>query len=162
MLTNKKNRRDRVANLEKSQILDPEKVKRDKKRKRKVVALTVLAAITGLLAAAFAAFLIVGAIGKANLRSNVIAAPKLENAPVVVELQPTEEESAGWKEGWVKYNGQIYAYNEDILTFLVMGIDKNRDVKEVEEGTNGGQADALFLVVLNPHDNSLSVIGARI
>ena len=40
-----------------------------------------------------------------------------------------------------------------------MGIDKNRDVKEVEEGTNGGQADALFLVVLNPHDNSLSVIG---
>ena len=159
MLTNKKNRRDRVANLEKSQILDPEKVKRDKKRKRKVVALTVLAAITGLLAAAFAAFLIVGAIGKANLRSNVIAAPKLENAPVVIELQPTEEESAGWKEGWVKYNGQIYAYNEDILTFLVMGIDKNRDVKEVEEGTNGGQADALFLMVLNPHDNSLSVIG---
>lgn len=159
LLTNKKNRRDRVANLEKSQILDPEKVKRDKKRKRKVVALTVLAAITGLLAAAFAAFLIVGAIGKANLRSNVIAAPKLENAPVVIELQPTEEEAAGWKEGWVKYNGQIYAYNEDILTFLVMGIDKNRDVKEVEEGTNGGQADALFLVVLNPHDNSLSVIG---
>lgn len=159
MLTNKKNRRDRVANLEKSQILNPEKVKRDKKRKRKVVALTVLAAITGLLAAAFAAFLIVGAIGKANLRSNVIAAPKLENAPVVIELQPTEEESAGWKEGWVKYNGQIYAYNEDILTFLVMGIDKNRDVKEVAEGTNGGQADALFLVVLNPHDNSLSVIG---
>ena len=159
MLTNKKNRRDRVANLEKSQILNPEKVKRDKKRKRKVVALTVLAAITGLLAAAFAAFLIVGAIGKANLRSNVIAAPKLENAPVVIELQPTEEEAAGWKEGWVKYNGQIYAYNEDILTFLVMGIDKNRDVKEVEEGTNGGQADALFLVVLNPHDDSLSVIG---
>lgn len=159
MLTNKKNRRDRVANLEKSQILDPEKVKRDKKRKRKVVVLTVLAAITGLLAAAFAAFLIVGAIGKANLRSNVIAAPKLENAPVVIELQPTEEEAAGWKEGWVKYNGQIYAYNEDILTFLIMGIDKTKDVKEVAEGTNGGQADALFLVVLNPHDDSLSVIG---
>lgn len=159
LLTNKKNRRDRVANLEKSQILNPEKVKRDKKRKHKVVVLTVLASITGLLAAAFATFLIVGAVGKANLRSNVIAAPKLENTPVVIELQPTEEEAAGWKEGWVKYNGQIYAYNEDILTFLVMGIDKNRDVKEVAEGTNGGQADALFLVVLNPHDNSLSVIG---
>lgn len=159
LLTNKKNRRDRVANLEKSQILNPEKVKRDKKRKHKVVVLTVLASITGLLAAAFATFLIVGAVGKANLHSNVIAAPKLENAPVVVELQPTEEEAAGWKEGWVKYNGQIYAYNEDILTFLVMGIDKNRDVKEVAEGTNGGQADALFLVVLNPHDDSLSVIG---
>ena len=159
LLTNKKNRRDRVANLEKSQILNPEKVKRDKKRKHKVVALTVLASITGLLAAAFATFLIVGAVGKANLRSNVIAAPKLENAPVVIELQPTEEEAAGWKEGWVKYDGQVYAYNEDILTFLIMGIDKTKDVKEVAEGTDGGQADALFLVVLNPHDNSLSVIG---
>ena len=159
LLTNKKNRRDRVANLEKSQILDPEKVKRDQKRRRKVVALSVLAVITGLLAAAFAAFLIVGAVGKANLHSNVIAAPKLENAPVVVELQPTEEEATSWKEGWVKYNGQIYAYNEDILTFLIMGIDKTKEVKEVAEGTNGGQADALFLVVLNPHDDSLSVIG---
>lgn len=78
---------------------------------------------------------------------------------LVIELQPTEEEAAGWKEGWVKYNGQVYAYNEDISTFLIMGIDKNRDVKEVAEGTNGGQADALFLVVLNPHDDSLSVIG---
>lgn len=158
-MTNKKNRRDRAANLEKSEILNPEKVKRDKKRKHKVVALTVLASITGLLAAAFATFLIVGAVGKANLRSNVIAAPKLENAPVVIELQPTEEEATGWKEGWVKYDGQVYAYNEDILTFLIMGIDKTKDVKEVAEGTDGGQADALFLVVLNPHDNSLSVIG---
>ena len=158
MLTSKKNRRDRAANLEKSEILNPEKVKRDKKRKHKVVALTVLASITGVLAMAFVAFLVVGAIGKANLRSNVIAAPKLENAPVVIEMQPTEE-SSEWKEGWVKYNDQIYAYNEDILTFLIMGIDKTKDVKEVAEGTNGGQADALFLVVLNPHDDSLSVIG---
>lgn len=159
LLTNKKNRRDREANLEKSKILNPEKVKRDKKRKHKAVALTVLASVTGLLAVAFAAFLIVGAVGKANLRSNVIAAPKLENAPVVIEMQPTEEEVSTWQEGWVKYNDQVYAYNEDILTFLIMGIDKTKDVKEVAEGTDGGQADALFLVVLNPHDNSLSVIG---
>ena len=159
LLTNKKNRRDREANLEKSKILNPEKVKRDKKRKHKAVALTVLASVTGLLAVAFAAFLIVGAVGKANLRSNVIAAPKLENAPVVIEMQPTEEEVSTWQEGWVKYNDQVYAYNEDILTFLIMGIDKTKDVKEVAEGTDGGQADALFLVVLNPNDNSLSVIG---
>ena len=159
LLTNKKNRRDREANLEKSKILNPEKVKRDKKQKHKAVALTVLASVTGLLAVAFVAFLIVGAVGKANLRSNVIAAPKLENAPVVIEMQPTEEEVSTWQEGWVKYNDQVYAYNEDILTFLIMGIDKTKDVKEVAEGTDGGQADALFLVVLNPHDNSLSVIG---
>lgn len=54
----------------------------------------------------------------------------------------------------MKYNGSIYAYNEDIRTFLFMGIDKKSDVKEVEEGTKAGQADALFLAVMNPHDKT--------
>ncbi len=159
MFSSNKNRNDRKANREKDEILNPEKLKQDQKRRKKRIALTILASITGVLAAAFVAFLIVGAMGKANLRNNVVAAPKLENAPVVIEQQPTEEESDEWQEGWVKYNDQIYAYNEDILTFLVMGIDKNKDVKEVAEGTNGGQADALFLVVLNPHEDSLQIIG---
>ena len=52
-----------------------------------------------------------------------------------------------------------YAYNEEILTFLIMGIDKLSDVEEVAEGTDGGQADALFLTVLNPKTKRMKVIG---
>jgi LCP family protein required for cell wall assembly len=71
----------------------------------------------------------------------------------------TEEEHEKWQEGWVKYQDAVYAYNEEILTFLIMGIDKRDDVKEAEKGTDGGQADALFLLVLNPKDESIKVIG---
>ncbi len=70
----------------------------------------------------------------------------------------TEEEHEKWQEGWVKYQDAVYAYNEEILTFLIMGIDKLEDVKEAEGGTDGGQADALFLVVLNPKDKSIRVV----
>lgn len=160
LLRNTKNRRDRAADLEKAQILEPERIEQNKKNKRRRIVLSALAGVTGLLAVVFLAFVVVRAVGKANLHSTAEAAPKLADAPVVIELQP-EEETTKWKEGWVKYQDQIYEYNEDILTFLIMGIDKKNDVKEVAEGTNGGQADALFLVVLNPHDDSLSVIGVN-
>ena len=70
------------------------------------------------------------------------------------------ENSAVWENDWVRYNGNVYDYNEDITTFLIMGIDKDDEVvKEVQEGTDGGQSDALFLLVLNPHDESIKIIG---
>lgn len=121
--------------------------------------LAVLCVLAAMIAIFCVAFQIVRAVGKNNLIDKAESAgPDLslaENEDVLL----TEEEENRWQEGWVKHDGRIYAYNEDILTFLVMGIDKNSDVREVEEGTNGGQADALFLVVVNPHDKSIRVVG---
>lgn len=77
----------------------------------------------------------------------------------IMEEDITEEEAAEWKEGWVKYKGDIYEYKSDILTFLVMGIDKNKDVEKTAEGTDGGQADALFLVVVDSSDRSFKIVG---
>ena len=55
-----------------------------------------------------------------------------------------------------------YDYNDDIITFLVMGIDKmDEEVSSVYGEINGGQADALFLVVFNPHDKTTKIIGIR-
>lgn len=108
----------------------------------------------------FGGFITVRAIGKHRLyNAPVTAQPALQSA--VGEEVLTEEEHEKWQEGWVKYQDAVYAYNEEILTFLVMGIDKQNDVEEVEEGTDGGQADALFLVVLNPKDKSIKVIGVN-
>jgi LCP family protein required for cell wall assembly len=71
-----------------------------------------------------------------------------------------EDQDSTWESDWIRYQGDVYDYNEDITTFLIMGIDKNDDVvKEVQEGTDGGQADGLFLLVLNPHDKSIKIIG---
>ncbi len=101
-------------------------------------------------------FQVVRAIGKSNLKSKVEATrPALE-----VKSEPIPEaEKKQWQEGWIKHQGKIYAYNEDIMTFLFMGIDKNSEAKEVKEGTNGGQADALFLAVMDPLDKTIRVIG---
>lgn len=151
-----KRKRDEQAELEKEQILNPEKL--IEKKKRRNIFLIVLGELILLTVIVCVAFQVVRAVGKSSLRSRAEStSPDL--APVTTTEALTEEEKNRWQEGWVKYNGKIYAYNQDIMTFLFMGIDKNGDVKEVEEGTNGGQADALFLAVMNPHDKTIRLIG---
>lgn len=153
-----KKKRDEQANLEKDMMLDPEKVKNKKKNKRKRIALTVLCELVILAAIGFTAFQVLRAVGRSNLLGKAEAAsPNL--TPVKAEVILTQEEEERWQEGWVKHKDTVYAYNEDIMTFLIMGIDKNSEAKEVKEGTDGGQADALFLAVMNPHDKSIKVIG---
>lgn len=76
--------------------------------------------------------------------------------------QPYEPETdAVWKEGWVRYQGKIYEYNEDILTFLVMGIDKMEEVTESKDEISGGQSDALFLVIADPDDKSIKILAVN-
>lgn len=130
-----------------------------KKKKKGKLILTILGELVLLAVIILAAFQILRAVGKNSLfNREQSAGPELAPAKSgTVTL--TEEEEAGWQEGWVKYEGKIYDYNRDILTFLIMGIDKNSDVEEVAEGTDGGQADALFLAVMNPHDKSIKILG---
>ena len=126
---------------------------RSKYRKLILIVCSILSIVL-ILAAAYAA---VKEIGRSNLRKKARAVqPQMMQ---VKEQELTAEEEAVWQEGWIKYQDKIYAYNEDILTFLFMGIDKDGDVAEVAEGTEGGQADALFLLVLDPHDKTIQVIG---
>ena len=137
----KKEKRDLRINQEKEYLLDPEYVAAKKKKRKKKLALTIVIELIAVAALIVAAFQIVRAVGKKSLTSKAEeAAPDLNLVRASETL--TEEEETKWQEGWVKYNGSIYAYNEDIRTFLFMGIDKKSDVKEVEEGTKGGQADA--------------------
>lgn len=152
-----KKKRDQQADQEKSLMLNPEKIREKKRKKRRKLLITL-----SCEAAVFAAILLVGfqvlrTAGKSSLQSKAQTAPEL--MPVQAQEALTEEEQGRWQEGWVKYQGTIYAYKEDILTFLIMGIDKNSDVKEEEEGTSGGQADALFLAVMDPEEKAIKVIG---
>lgn len=151
---NKKQLRDNQANEEKALILNPKKLEKQKNEKRKKVLISVLCGLVIVVAVGFASFQAVRAIGKSNLQNKVEATrPELKSEAI------PEDKKDDWQEGWITYQGKIYAYNEDIMTFLFMGIDKNSDVKEMAEGTNGGQADALFLAVMNPHDNTIKVVG---
>ncbi len=154
-----KKKRDVQADLEKEFILNPEKLKEKRKKRRKRIAFIVAFELLVFAAIVFVVFQIVRAVGKNSLTGRAKSAGPELTLVEAESLPLTEEEENVWQEGWVKHKGKIYAYNEDIMTFLFMGIDKNSDVKEVAEGTNGGQADALFLAVMNPHDKTVKVIG---
>ncbi len=60
-----------------------------------------------------------------------------------------------WQEGVVAYQGKEYLYNTDIKTYLMMGVDINGPVQQSSDYTQGGQSDALFLLVVN---NTILVI----
>lgn len=146
-----------------------EQEKRERKnRRRQKIRRAVIESAKYILAAA-AAVLLVGGLAFGGLeitkvvgRRNLLSAsgsirPELQ--PAIGDTKLLKEEEIRWQDGWVKYQDEIYQYNQEILTFLIMGIDKNGDAAEVNEGTNGGQADALFLVVMNPKDGSVKIIG---
>lgn len=153
-----KKKRDERANREKQELLNPESLERRKKKRKKKIVWGILLGTLLCGAIIFASFEIMRAVGKSSLYSKVeAAAPDME--PITAKEALTEEEEEKWQEGWVKYQGRVYAYNEDIMTFLFMGIDKNSEVEEVAEGTEGGQADALFLAVMNPRDKTIKIIG---
>lgn len=63
----------------------------------------------------------------------------------------------------VKYQNKLYTYNENIMTFLVMGIDKGKETFEPWEAElnnfGNGQADALFLAVLDRESHTIKIIG---
>lgn len=112
--------------------------------------------ILGLLLVLTSGFFLLRANGKKQIANEISgAAPTIDTG----EITKKEKEQSDWKEGRIRYHGELYDYNQDIMTFLIMGID-SRDDKVVErtEGTNGGQADTIFLLLLNPHTNRMQMI----
>ena len=117
-------------------------------------------AVILIVAVGFAVFFMARFTGRRSLMAQTAKeAPDLSLAVSANGIEEaTEQEKNVWQEDWVKYNGRIYTYNKDIMTFLIMGIDKKSDAVEVAEGQNGGQADALFLVVADPHEKEIKII----
>ncbi len=77
-------------------------------------------------------------------------------------LSDEEKKNLNWQDDYIIYHRGVYDYNDDIMTFLIMGIDKTEDsVSKVYGEIDGGQADALFLLVVNPHDKSVKIISVN-
>lgn len=133
------------------------------KNTAKIVAIIVLIPIILLLV-----FAIVRVNGKRKLYDEVVSsapAPIIaENISTTVDVEIVEkDDSYDWKEGDIRHNGNIYRYNDQILTFLVMGIDKKGKVStgEVKDYMDGGQADALFLAVVNPKSEIINIVAVN-
>lgn len=83
-----------------------------------------------------------------------------EERPEQMEQMAEENETASsLPAGALRYNGKTYQYKENILTFLCMGIDRKGEVEASDDLFQGGQADSLFLAVLDPDEKKISIIG---
>lgn len=138
--------------------------KLDKKKRTAKLLVRIIGFVVLFLAVVYAGARIMMYSGMVRLKNQAnTKAPELVMEDVgeskqTQTQQQEPEQGYEWKDGWVRYQGEIYAYNEDILTFLVMGIDKEGTVKESTGVANGGQSDAIFLLIVNPHEMSLSIL----
>ena len=140
-------------------LLNPERARRKRRRrigKRLMVACFIL---LFLLVAGIASVQVARAVGRSSLQKGAGVVGRKPQLTGTEEVSDAEKEALGWQDGWVKYDGKIYAYKENVLTFLIMGIDKLSDAEAVAEGTNGGQADALFLLVVDPDAKEIRLVG---
>ena len=132
--------------------------KRSEKSNRAQIALVIVVCVVGvLIMAVVVAAIAIRVSGKNKLKNQIVTdIPDLltdENEKL------TKEERKIWKEGWVKHDGRIYEYNDSIVTFLFMVIDKgDGTVKKGADGANGGRADALCLLVMDANHKAVRVI----
>lgn len=125
-----------------------------------------------LLSTLLAILLVLGLAGTILYKSGEIALRASANAAgptMVVDLEEVtrirqdleHNSSVAWQEDWVVYGGKVYEYREDMLNFLLLGIDHGGSLSSETELSdwNAGQADTIFLVSLNQSDKEISVIG---
>ncbi len=143
-------------------MMDEKRKKRKRRRIRQTVGawFTVAAVVFALMAVVVG---ILRFIGKERLLASAgNSAPTMttdETIDSIDDIMNRQTKEGLWQEGWLQYEGRIYEYNDDIMTFLIMGIDKNGEVQNNRDATDGGQADALFLVVADRGKKEIRLVG---
>lgn len=136
--------------IPKTSVLNKQK---DDTMKLKKIILWTTGVLTALFAVLFITLLIANRSGRTSLLKN--ASSRMPRFSEELD-QPLPDEE--WQEDWIRYQGKVYDYNENILTFLCMGIDVDDVLSEQQQGWDSGQADALFLLVLNPDTKKMTII----
>lgn len=113
------------------------------KHNRTVIVLTIT--IFAVLAA------VVGMVAFYNLKTNTYSTTS--------NSEYTDDSTIEkWQEGDVSYKGHTYHYNSGIKTYLFMGIDQDEPVHKSEKYNEGGNCDALFLLVVDSKNDRNSLI----
>ena len=117
---------------------------------KKKIAIGALASLLAVVLLLGITVIILQASGKKTLKKNISTESLHETMSV------KQDEAVDIKEGYIGYKGKYYKYNENLITILCMGIDSKSNKKNVP-GKNG-QADAIFLLLLDEKDKSVDLI----
>lgn len=139
---------------------------RKKMQKGLHITFTVLSVFLTLTAIVGLGFVLIYKSGQARLMQSVDA-----KAPDSHKMTDAQEEMAArekaklatveWQDNWVTIDDKIYAYNENCINLLFLGVDKPGDISRESDydGWEAGQTDAVFLVSLNPATSNVNIIG---
>ena len=139
----------------------------ERKRKKKKLQRRILIGFSIAIGVLFtagvsliAAWLILDYQGRSRLSAKQEAVPEgMQSFAAETQDFTADTEGEALQTGELRYQGKTYAYKSNIMTFLFMGIDKTGEMEASEDLFEGGQADALFLAVLDPDEKKISVIG---
>ncbi len=129
---------------------------RHHKKKKKLKWWKVLLIILGVIASLVAVSAIVIAVMIGKGKAGLYERSKGKTANIQSDNSVDESDGIKMQDNWITHKGKIYEYNDEILTFYVMGIDK----KSVDDDSaiTMGQSDANFLITLNPKTKEMNVI----
>jgi len=142
------------------------KTKKKKKHKKKK-SIGTAGIVIGVFGAVVLLLLLIAVVLYFSGKSRLFAATAA-SLPVLssVEEQEAERRELGatatdWQDNWVAIDGKVYEYNTEIINLLFLGIDDKGEIagKTDYETYKAGQADAIFLLSLNPTDKTMKIIG---
>lgn len=147
--------------MKKKHYRHPQKIKMRGITERILVAGLILVCV---ILVGFSLYMIIRSIGMANLQRHAKQATgqeltqKLQEPLLIEDAEVTEEEHVELEEGQLFYGGEVWQYNKDIMTFLCMGVDSRSGISKEKTFGKGGQADAIMLIVVNPHTEKIEII----
>lgn len=126
------------------------------KRYRKIpYYLVVIGAFLLLVGCVFISFRLYQGYGRARLEDYALGSPDTE---ALAEAIAPESGNTALKDGQVLYQGRIYEYNDELLTFLILGIDSKTGMSEAKRPGEAGQADMILLLVMDQEAKAIRLI----
>lgn len=136
-------------------------------RKKKIPVLRIVVIIMASIVVLLSGTLIaMRMVGKHRLQTPVAGSDSIELSLDTPEWEQVSDEPQAESDDSILYKGKRYQRNEDIISILIMGIDKEsvqtiggQSWNEAETGDNvGGQADAQILMLIDPHTKTVNLV----
>ncbi len=130
----------------------PQSKRKKKKKRLKRVLVTILCIILGLVIATAGTIFVFNEVGKSAMHN--YEDMNIEPAPDVEKVESIENSGKT-----ITYDGKTYAFNEKVATVVLMGIDDFKSENPEEVIGTAGQADAIYIAVIDTLHSKVSILG---
>ena len=114
-----------------------------------------------LVGVVFLGYMILQTLGKKSLSRHGEMMVENEMTELLNAMSEEENGPHELEEGQILVDGKVYEYNQELITFLCMGIDSHSGISRTKVPGKAGQADALVLAVINPVTEEIQIINVN-